>query len=870
MAQGLLTTPGLTADEIKALRQRYLEGTLSEPAQAAFERNFPQLVPKPAPSTDPTTPTAAPGELTLADIGRIPFGGTRGAISTAMGSPADLISLIHMLGNLPLQGIEAATGVPIASPPLNLPGGSAEYREAITRLAEALGYVRPASFGERLMETVPEEIASNLVLTGGLSALKVPQALAGGTRATDILMGAGSGVGRAVGAEAGEGGEAIGGVVGGVAPAVPRLTLQGILRLLGVRGLSAEQRQMAQAFTRYGIDPLASDVTGARGVAQVETLPTRFPFGVAPTQRFAERQLGQAQETVQRTLQPLGMPIGPEEAGLAIRTDVGRQLERQREGAEQAAQLTVERAGGRRTFVEVGVRAAQDIREGIRTFTAGKRKLFNDVEALAGDVPVVTLGRTKATAGDILEQSRQIGSPAPRGTAAIQRLGEPAEGFTIGGVPVRELPASFLRALPAEMRDAIEGNQPITFALARRIETEMGRIGYASRRPVPDTSVEGAARRMYHAIRQDLDEFLTSPSGADVAPALAEAKQIYANEKRIFNDSVNRAVTRKDFAPEKFIEGVFNPRADVTDLLDFKLAVSPETYERATASFLAHGFDQAISTMAGGIFQPEAFVRWAQPYLKSGRIDQILEPTQAGAFRTTVSDMAELGRARITQFDKLLGTREPEKLIPLIFDPKVPSRTSLARTLLEPDVYNDAARAWAQRMYQDSLSIRQTAVAGQEFLSPTKLATRLEPYIKSGQLEVILADFPRVAEQLRDVFPLLRRMGRSEVLAGNPSGTAQAILGAGQILSGPALAIGLLRGVGTGDIPILAASALATGGTPLALAHFTTSRAGVRVLSEGLADKFSPGALRLATRILGSATAAPRPIGAQQLEAPAP
>ena len=861
MAQSLLTPPEFTADEIKVLRQRYLDGTLSEAGNAAFERSFPHLVPKsvtPITQSTPTAPSVAPGELTPADIGRIPLGAARGAVSTVMGAPADLVNLLHMLGNLPLQGIQKVSGVPIASAPLNLPGGSAQYRDVINRLAQYLGYTSPESFSERLMEFVPEEIANNLALAGGLSALRAPAALTGGTRATDILMGTGAGAGRTVGAEGGPTGEAVGGIAGGLVPAIPRTGLQGILSLLGVRGLNPQQRQLLETFERQGISPLASDITGSRAVAGLENVPTRFPVGVAPTQRFAEQQLEQAQTATQRALQPLGPAVGTEETGLRLRADVARQVEGQRGTAEQTTRQFVEAGGTPRTFVDVGMLAEKDVKTGIRAFGTQKRELFDEVERLAGDDPVVTLTKTKAEAANILEQSREIGSPAPRGTGAIKRLGEPDPDLKVGGVPLRDLPPSFLATLPADMRAALAGDQPITFALARRIETEMGRIGYATKRPVPESSVEGSARRLYHAIRGDLDEFLTSPAGADVAPALAEAKQLYATQKRLFNDSILRSVTGKNFKPQTFIERVFSPRADVTDLLDFKRAVSDQTYQTATGALLAHGFDQA--TTATGVFRPEDFVRWAGPYVKTGRIDQILEPTQAQRFKQLVTDMSGLGESRITQIDKLFGTREPEKLVPLIFDPKLPSRTTFARSILEPDVFNDAARAWAQRLYQDSLSTRQVTAAGEEFLSPTKLANHLEPYLKSGQLDVILADFPDVAGELRDIFPLLRRLGRGELLAGNPSGTGQAILGASQVLGGLSGIGSTIRSLAIGDLPTAAAVGGGTAalvGGPLALGTFTRSPTGIRVLSEGLADKFSPGALRLATRILGQQTGRP-------------
>lgn len=193
----------------------------------------------------------------------------------------------------------------------------------------------------------------------------------------------------------------------------------------------------------------------------------------------------------------------------------------------------------------------------------------------------------------------------------------------------------------------------------------------------------------------------------------------------------------------------------------------------------------------------------------------------------------------------VLGSRRapvaPEKVIERVFRPGAVSDTLDFKLAVSDDVYETAVQAWKQGLYDK-------AVRNGQF-SPMTFAREVAKYDKGGHLDVIL--HPEEAAAFRDLAGLGGRLGAAERLAGNPSGTGQAIESAAQFrhLLGP-------PGLGT----------LSYTGLPWMVGKAVTSQPGIDMLTQGLGGVLSP-LIGGASRVGGQAAGQNLPSPAALLEA---
>lgn len=171
--------------------------------------------------------------------------------------------------------------------------------------------------------------------------------------------------------------------------------------------------------------------------------------------------------------------------------------------------------------------------------------------------------------------------------------------------------------------------------------------------------------------------------------------------------------------------------------------------------------------------------------------------------------------------------RGAETVIQRVFRPGQITDTLDFKQLVSDDTYATATRTWLDGLVEK-------ATKNGEFV-PSAFARAVKPYVDSGHLGVILP--PEQAKSLTELATIFDRMGKAERLAANPSGTAQALTGVGQLgLAASRLLSGNMLGAGK----ILAG--------PYAAGKAVTSDAGQRLLTKvgtegmvpSLMDLFSP------------------------------
>ena len=262
--------------------------------------------------------------------------------------------------------------------------------------------------------------------------------------------------------------------------------------------------------------------------------------------------------------------------------------------------------------VRAGIASQQDAGKALSAWRVAKAKLFGTVEQLAGDAPVIDTGALRE-------------AMTAHGYATVTDDGLDLLTTGLGLGPEGR----------AILRKSFDG--PLTFAEARRLQTEIGSAAFRGTAPIGSPQ-QGLAKSFYTALGRGIDDFLTTDT-AGVAPALAEAKQAYRTGKLLFNDSAKRLVTGSTKTPaavERVVAKAFAP-GKITDTLDYKQLVSDETYTTAVQGWLARQFQKAGGPKATA----QTIAKTFQPYLDSGHLEVILQPEQARLLRWQIAQGLE-------------------------------------------------------------------------------------------------------------------------------------------------------------------------------------------------------------------------------------
>lgn len=486
-----------------------------------------------------------------------------------------------------------------------------QHKQTLADLRTAFG--APQSVGDVVGQTLK---ARGIKTTAQAPIAETIGATVGGIGAP-VLLGTllGGPVGAGLGLAAGVGGSALGDIAGqamssdilptageaagaGVRGAAGELIGRGVGSALGAAGrytgisgkLSDAAQSVMEAAQRFKIPMMAGDITLSKPTRMLENFPTYFAIGSGAVQKAREAQLGAAGEAAGNVLL---------------------------QGAQEAADN-----------LTAGIAAQGGVRKGVQAFRQQADQLFRHVESLAGPEPVVPTTNIRAAASKLLGEAQEAPFGVPTGT---RKLAGPANT----GIP----------ALDEALQKATAGDL-IDFATARRIESQVGQMAFGSRAPTTiGTIQQGQAASLYKAIRADLDAYMTSPSGAEVAPALAEAKQAYSTGKELFNNSMSKVVLggkKTPVRPEDVLGKIFKP-GSITNTLDFKLAVSDDVYQGAVKAWKQGLYDNAFNP--DGTYSPAKFVREIAKYTKNGHLDVILPPDEAADLKALEMVNARLGTA---------------------------------------------------------------------------------------------------------------------------------------------------------------------------------------------------------------------------------
>ena len=847
--------------------------------------------------------------------GRAVVGAIRGGVSS-LGTPIDIV---NFAANLPSPYDVAQSGaewinqkihgrgtvLPDLSEnrvPLPMVGGSQDFATLVNRLSTRFGYTPPQTFAEKAAENIPEQ-AVNFAAPGWLArrllnVAKVPSLVTTGNTLRDLLMGGGSGVGKTIAEQLAPGSPVAattGMLLGGVAPAMLEQMARRTLQHAGARPLSPYEKNLQEVAKEEQIPLRASEITGSSTARKIEEFPGYTITGSGPVQEHAQQTLIRGEEALGRALNPVPSPSQhPNVVGQAIRSDLEGKVTQAEQAAQLAAEQQASQASGRlNTFrntagpaldkLDVADVAKRDFAKQKGFFDKTKKQLFQATEQVTGDMPVVTLNNFRRQLDAFVHEAEQTGFALPRAVGGVQGLTQEATagGQLLTGALSPDEAARSLFRKPFSLLEPTEKAQvekiigqvetgKIPFWVARRLESRFGEIGFRCARPI-GTIDEGKAKALYSAIKQDQHDFMASPEveqflgGANLSTDLQQAKAYYRKHYQLFNESVVSKLFDNDpRSVERFLDQTVKGPEGIANLKYVMDNAGQETKEAFRAFVLSDLYDKAHA-FAGDptTFSAKKFVNLVQPWIKSGKLDLLLEPGSAvrQTFDQQLQDfrsLAEQAAPTIAPVEKRFLAQPADKILHSVFAPGQFVRTQEYRQIATPAQFDDAVRAWAANFQQEiQANLKVPRDAKSTVALPSRIVKDLKPLAESGQLDLMFTQYPGVAGQLKKLLPLYERLASvsektlTREFGGYPGGIAIFAQAAGIFYS----LSKVLTGIYAQD-PRLIARGLMEGGLyergPALFAKAVRTPTGVRLLSEGLQKKYSPAAVGFALRVLAT------------------
>lgn len=628
----------------------------------------------------------------------------------------------------------------------------------------------------------------------------------------------------------------------------------GLAAILGrmLPRLSPSGRAALATAQREGVPMTAAEARQSPMLAKAETTTERFPIGAGPMTAYREGQREATAGAAQRLGAEIGPTAGAEEAGALVRDVSGRAVEsaataeatrkaalpvRAAQDAEQAAQSVIRSLGPGASREDVVAAVQKVLRTAEERARAEGGASFEALKAEVGDSLAVAPTKTSAVVREIAK--REAGLPGlerPGLRRVASGVGEvvgtePAM-VTVGGQPVRteSLPAALVREL------GLDRAEPLGYATARDIESRIGGAMRATRNSYDYRQL----KTLRDALRHDLDAAVETVPG-NIGERLRDAREFWRTrvvepyERGGFARDLIRGKPAKESAT---VESVLLDRHNAERITALKTEmdrVDPGAWTIVQRRFGERTLEAARDADTG-LFNPDKFAR------ELARYD---EPTLRAILGDKAQDLAGL----VGQYQRAATSAQPVRQVLAAqkifrdFADKAPevvvghlarrpaSEVQSIKAAVTPEQWGKIGRAWWDDVILPASVSDKTGV-----FSRARFLTALGKHDDAVIRELVTGPGATVTElydRLGDFRRLLQRQESVRPLGDNPSGTAQALLGAAQLGAsgakvgqlGAALFVGSTAGMTTGGAIVVA---------PWMLGKFLASKTGIKLLTEGV------------------------------------
>jgi hypothetical protein len=317
------------------------------------------------------------------------------------------------------------------------------------------------------------------------------------------------------------------------------------------------QKMAVEAAEKWRVDLITAQKTQKGWMAQLSSLPGRFPFGVTRVENFARKQIGQLENAVRRWVNIVEPRYSKslEDVGNAFMSNAESTLAKGRAGAsvmyDAVEQLVKQSDGSIKRFASPNF--------------LGMNKIIQEEELkLRGLVANPATGTVEAINRNIAED-RVFKDMA--GNVILNTSGKPMDPAAVPAELMREY------GLTAETVD-------LPFFQLRALQSRLGKLSV----DVKDAEARRTFTRLHAALGEDMDEIAKTVPG--LGEALGKANRFYRYavvDKFIKNETFQmaRATDASKLAQVLFPSGV-----SIEQVRRVKKMVRPEVFNQLSAGWL--------------------------------------------------------------------------------------------------------------------------------------------------------------------------------------------------------------------------------------------------------------------------------------------
>lgn len=584
----------------------------------------------------------------------------------------------------------------------------------------------------------------------------IPQAIK--TSVGDVATGAGMEMG----------GQIAGKVIGGTLERISRPGMSDVPR-------SEIAERIAKA-KEYGIELTPAEATSSKGLALYESMLDKSPFSTMVINTW--RDLNQARPLIALREKLLGQSkVNPgqiESLGQQVKDQVDKFLSQFKElNDAQVSKLrdnVLKKLGTTETYESLGKTTQEAIATRSKAVYDKGSELYSAVGDTIPEGSTVKLTSTKKVATALLEQEMKK-PPSLQNKQAIAVLRDISGKNDALLQEIEQYPEAAQRQILAKMEQ--EGIGGVDWKTAQSIRSELNsRIAQsdaAMKTNQPGAKFQSTPEAgIYKQLRKALDNDIVAFSdeiGGETKEAFDLANAFYREGKKVYNAPVLRRILSAN--PERVVDMIFRPNggAEVDLVLS---AVGREMFEKTLKPALTK---RILDT--GDIINPkqiEANLSKYGPEL----LAKVYNPGEIKMLR----DMAKDGRIMLEEkliahpFLKVIASERPDVIVDSILgtsermgNPKnLLKNVQTIRAIVDKQTFTGLQRELSDRLFR----LNQIT----DMVQPERLSKAIQTNEKV--LEAIYS--PEQVRWLKEIADIGKRMASAEMMAKNPSGTAQNVV----------------------------------------------------------------------------------------------
>lgn len=572
----------------------------------------------------------------------------------------------------------------------------------------------------------------------------------------------------AIGGAMEAGGQIAGKVIGGTLEKISRPSSSSL-----PKEVVAERIKKAK---ELDIDLTPAEATQSSGLALYESMLDKAPFSAQIIRTW--RELRQAKPLIalrEKLLkQSDANPKQVEEVGEKIKDQVDKFLSQYKNLNEaQISKLrdnVLKKLGTTDTYENIGKTAQETISARSKAYYDTAGELYKNVENAIPKGTTINLSKTRDISTRLLEEEMKK-APSLQNKSVIATLRD------LSGKNNEQLQQ--LEAYPEAIRNQIianlekEGFGKYDWKTIQSMRSELNaRIAQAdsaikTNQPnakFQSTPEAGTWKQLRKAIDDDISSF-SEQSGGDIKDAFTLANSFYKEGKKVFNSPQLRRIMTSN--PERVVDMVFRPKGGAE--IDLLIQATGKDFFNKT---MKPAFTKRLLD-TGDVVNPKAIETNLKKY-GDELLNKVYTPEEITVLKNLAKDGKNIMEDKLPSgtFLKTLVAEKPEIIVDSILgstDKMLNPKSLLKNILLIRSVVDKPTYAQLQLQLSERLFSTNKLT---DLVQPETLAKK----IMSNERVLKAIYSPEQVKWLQEISQTTRQMASAELMAKNPSGTAQNII----------------------------------------------------------------------------------------------